>query len=155
MSSTIHGSNQKIRVTSRGFPLCAGSWREAVVFLENFAEFLVRQGDNFVIFHAGHGFGGDHGIYHGLLGGLDGGGEDGLDLIVGQHLEIDDVIRARGTGIGGGKGDENVTGTIAGDAAVAAEAERNAASEALELMCEERGVPGHDNDDRTAVQFVE
>src|SRR6267378_2704442 len=151
MSSTIHGSNQKIKVTSRGFPLCAGSWREAVVFFENFAEFVVRQGDDFVIFDAGHGFGGDHGVDHGLFGGLDGGGEDGLDLIVGKHFQIDDMVGSGPAGIGRGEGDENVAGAVAGNTAVAAEPQRNASSKALELVRDERRVRGNNDDDRAMV----
>ena len=92
------------------------------------------EGDYFVIFDAGHGFGGDHGVDYGFFGGLHGGGEDGLDQIVGQHFELYKVIGGSGAGIGGGEGDEDVAGAVAGDAAVAAETERDAASEALELM---------------------
>ncbi len=58
-------------------------------------------------------------------------------------------------GIGRGEGDENVAGAVAGDAAVAAEPERNAASEALELMRNERRVGADDNDDRATVQIAE
>ena len=107
---------------------------QAIVFFENFAEFVVRQGDDFVILDAGHGFGGDHGIDHGLFGGLHSRGKDGVQLIVGKHFQVDDVAGSGSAGIGGGEGDEDIAGAVAGDAAVAAEPERNAASEALELM---------------------
>src|SRR6266571_8883944 len=54
-------------------------------------------------------------------------------------------------GIGRGEGDENVAGAVAGDAAVAAESERNAAREALELMRDERSVRGNNYDDRAVI----
>ena len=94
----------------------------------------MRERDDFVILDAGHGFGGDHSVDVGFFGGLDRGGEDGLDLIVVQHFQIDDVVGSGGAGIRGGKGDENIAGAVTGDAAVASEPERNAASEALQLM---------------------
>jgi len=46
----------------------------------------VGESDYFVIFDAGHGFGGDHGVDYGFFGGLHSGGEDGFDHIVRQHL---------------------------------------------------------------------
>jgi len=45
----------------------------------------VRQGDHFVIVDAFHGFGGDHGVDYGFFGGLDGGEEEGIERIVGEH----------------------------------------------------------------------
>jgi hypothetical protein len=56
------------------------------------------------------------------------------EKIVGQHFQINDAIGSGGAGIGRGEGDENVTGAVTGDAAVAAEAEGNAAREALERI---------------------
>ena len=44
------------------------------------------EGDYFVIFDAGHGFGGDHGVDDGFLRSLHCGGEDGFEEIVGQHF---------------------------------------------------------------------
>ena len=106
----------------------------AIVFLEDGAEFVVGERDDFVIFDAGHGFGGDHRVDDGFFGGLNSRGEDGLDLIIGKHFQIDDVVGSGGAGIRGGEGDENVAGAVAGDAAVATEAEGDAASQTLQLM---------------------
>src|SRR5260370_23329820 len=58
-----------------------------------------------------------------------------------------------GAGIGGRKGDEDVGGADAGDAAVATEAERDAARQALELMSDERSIGGDDDDDGAAIGF--
>jgi hypothetical protein len=58
---------------------------QAVVLLQDLAEAVVRERDDFVVVDAFHGFGGDHGIYHRFFGGLDGGKEDGVKGIVGQH----------------------------------------------------------------------
>ena len=41
-----------------------------------------------VIVDSGHGFGGDHGIDHRFLRSLDGGKEDGIQLVVRQHFQI-------------------------------------------------------------------
>ena len=54
-------------------------------------------------------------------------------------------------GIGSGESDEDVAGAVAGVAAHAPETERNAASQALELRGQQRGVGGDDHDDRAGV----
>ena len=107
---------------------------EPVVFLEDGAELVVGQSDHFVIFDAGHGFGRDHGVDDSFFGGIRDGSEDGVHAIVWKHGELNGSVGLGGAGIGGGEGDENVPGAVAGDAAVTAQAKRNAASEALELM---------------------
>src|SRR5712664_653730 len=65
------------------------------------------------------------------------------------------MIGGRCAGICGGKGDEYVAGAVAGDAAVAAEAKRDAAGQALELMRDEGSIRGDDYDDRAAIGFGE
>src|SRR5882672_484573 len=108
-----------------------------------------------MIFDAGHGFGSDHGVDDGFFGGLDGGGENGIDFVVGQHLQVDHVVCSGSARIGGGEGDKNIAGAVAGNAAVAAESERNATSEAVKLVRNERSVCGNDNDDGTMVVVAE
>src|ERR1700674_3640216 len=95
-----------------------------------------------MIFDAGHGFGGDHGVDDGFFGGLDGGGKDGFDLVVGQHLQVDHMVGSGGAGVGGGEGDKDVTGAVAGNAPVTAQSKKNAARHAFELVRDERGVRG-------------
>ncbi len=85
---------------------------EAVVLFENFAEFVVRQGDDFVIFDAGHGFGRNHGVNHRLFGRLHRRGKDRVEMIIRKHFQIDDVVGSGGPGIGGGERDENIAGTV-------------------------------------------
>src|SRR6266404_5958426 len=104
-----------------------------------------------MIFDAGHSFGGDNGVDDGFFSGLNSGGENGIELVVGQHFQVDDVVGSSGAGIGGGESDEDIAGAIAGNAAVAAEPERDAAREAFELVRDERGVRGNHDDDRTVV----
>src|SRR2546422_71296 len=104
-----------------------------------------------MIFDAGHGFGGDHGVNDGFFGGLDGGGEDGIELVVGQHFQVDDAVGSGSAGVGGGESDEDVAGTVAGNAAVAAESERNAPRQAFELVRDERSVRGNHDDDRAVI----
>ena len=144
------------RVRRFGWPLAAlplplTLLDQAVVFFQDCAKFVVGQRDNFVVIDAGHGFGGDHGVDDGFFRGLDGGGEDGLDLVVGQHFQVDDVVSSSSARIGSGEGDEDVAGAIAGNAAIAAESERNAAREAFELVRDERSVRGNNDDDRAVV----
>src|ERR1700722_3012298 len=62
-----------------------------------------------------------------------------------------DALGAECAGVGGGEGEEDVPGAVAGVAAVAAEAERDAASDAFELRRDERGIGGDDDDDGAGV----
>lgn len=48
------------------------SLREAIIFFEDFAQFVVRERDDLVILDSGHGFSGDHGIDHGFFSSLNG-----------------------------------------------------------------------------------
>ena len=59
---------------------------EAVVFFQDGAEAIVWERGYFVIFDAGHRFGGDHGVDYSFFGGLDRGGEDEFNQIVWQHF---------------------------------------------------------------------
>src|SRR6266436_9112414 len=104
-----------------------------------------------MIFDAGHGFGGDHGVDDGFFGGVDGSAENGIEPVVGQHFQVDDVVGGGSAGIGSGEGDEDVAGAVAGNAAVAAKTKRNAPREAFELVHDERRVRGHHDDDRAVV----
>ena len=79
----------------------------------------MRQSNHFVIVDSGHGFGRDHGIDDSFFGGLHRGGKEGFDFFIRQHFQIDDVIGKSSAGIRGGKGNEDVTGAVAGNAAVA------------------------------------
>ena len=64
----------------------APSLREAIVFLENFTQPIMRQGDYLVILNASHCFSSDHGIDHSFFGGLHCGGKNFFEQIVGQHF---------------------------------------------------------------------
>src|SRR6266849_8280617 len=106
---------------------------EAVVFFQDGAEFFVVEGGDVVAVNAGHGVGGDHGVDDGFFGGLDYGGEDGVEGAVRNHFYVGYTFGTGCAGVGGGESDEDVAGAVAGDAAEAAEAEGGAVSEALEL----------------------
>ena len=142
-------------MTTSSFFTRRASLGQAVVFLKDGAEAVVGEGDDFVVFDAGHGFRGNHGVDDGFFGGLNRGGEDDFDSIIGQHFQIDEVVGSGGAGIRRRERDENVAGAVAGDAAVAPEPQRDAARQALELMRDERGIGGDDHDDRAALQFIE
>jgi hypothetical protein len=55
---------------------------EAVVFAEDFAELVVRDGVGAPVVGAGHGVCGDKGVVHGFFSGLDGGQEEEIDSVV-------------------------------------------------------------------------
>src|SRR4051812_36592592 len=101
--------------------------RQPVVFFEDGAELVVGERDDAVIFDAGHCFGGDHGIDDGLLDGFNGGFEDRIHAVVGEHLHGGKAFGLGGAGVGGGERDENVARTVAGDAAVTSQTKRHAA----------------------------
>ena len=64
--------------------------------------------DDLVIFNSGRGFGGDHRVYDGLFGGLDGRSEDCIDGIVREHLQVHNLLAAIGVRIGSGKRDKDI-----------------------------------------------
>src|SRR5258708_870370 len=128
---------------------------QAIVFFQDGAQLVVRQRDDSVIFDAGGGFRGDHGVDDGLFRGLDGGREDRVDSVVGEHFQREFLFANLRMRIGGGESDEDVARTVAGNAAVAAESKGNAASQAFQLMGKKRCISGHDHDDRAAIDFLE
>src|SRR5947209_9273836 len=130
------------------------SLNEAVVLFQDGAEALVRESDDAMILDAGHRLGRNHGVDDRLLGGLHGRGKEGLDAIVRQHRQLHEAVRSGRAGIGRRKGDENVAGTVAGDAAIAAEAKRDAPSQPLELVGNERRIGSHDDNDRAAIRLA-
>src|SRR5258707_10566919 len=83
---------------------------QAIVFFQDGAQLVVRQRDDFVIFDAGGGFRSDHGVDDGLFSGLDGGREDRVDSVVGQHFQRDFLLASLRMRIGGREGDKNVAG---------------------------------------------
>ena len=90
----------------------------------------MRKRNDLVIVDALHGFRGDHGVDDGLFGGLDGGEEDGIERVVRKHRELMQSLGAGRAGIGGGEGDKNISRTISGIAAIAAQPEGNSSGHA-------------------------
>src|SRR5436190_24169722 len=82
--------------------------RQTVVLFQDLAQFVMRQGNDGAVVDAGHGFGGDHGIDYGLLRRLNGSEEDGIQFLIGQHLQSLDSLRSSGARIGGREGDEDI-----------------------------------------------
>src|SRR5256885_14882652 len=74
-----------------------------------------------------------------------------VHAVVGEHLDGGHATGFGGAGVSGGEGDEDVAGTVARDAAVAAETERDAAGQAFELMSNERSIGGDYHDDGTTL----
>src|SRR5438067_13888878 len=119
---------------------------EEIVFFEYGAEFVVRQGFYAVVLDTRHGFGGYHRIDDRFFDGFDCTFENWVESFVGEHLYGGETFGFGGTRVGRGEGDENIAGTVAGDTAIAAESQRDAARETLELMGNERRVRGDDHD---------
>ena len=113
------------------------------------------ESDDFVIVDAFHGFGGDHGVDDGFLCRLDGCKEHGVEGIVGEHGELVKAFASDCAGVSGREGEEDVAGAIAGVAAIAAEAQGDAARDAFELGGDERSVSGNDDDDGASVAGTE
>ena len=107
---------------------------QTIVLLQDFAQAVVGKSDYRLAVDAGHGFRSYERIDDGFLGGLNCGEEDGIQFVVGQQGNLMDAGGLARAGIGGGEGDEDVSGAIAGKAAVAAEAEGGAAGQAFELL---------------------
>ncbi len=66
-------------------PFLSRLLRQAIVFLEGFAQAVVRKSDYGVIVDAGHSLGGDHRVDDRLFGGLNGREENGIERIVREH----------------------------------------------------------------------
>ena len=113
------------------------------------------QGYDLVIVDALHGFGCDHGIDHGFFGGLHRGEKNRVEGIIRQHGELVQAFGAYRPWIGSREGEEDVAGSVAGVAAIAAKAQGNLLGDALELRRDQRGVGGYDDDDGTGVVATE
>src|SRR6202789_1018663 len=91
---------------------------EPIVFLQDFAQFVVGQCFYDMTIGPNHRFRGDQRVDDRLLGGLHGGFEKRVHAIVGQHLNRHWIflLHAR-AGICGGKRDKNIARTVSGNAA--------------------------------------
>ncbi len=135
---------------------------EAVVFAEDFAELVVRDGVGAPVVGAGHGVCGDKGVVHGFFSGLDGGQEEEIDSVADKALNGGDrratsgrAVALIGTGVGGREGNEDVAGSVGFDCACAAKAEADAFGDAPELIGSERSISGYNNDDGALFGFLE
>ena len=135
---------------------------EAVVFAEDFAELVVRDGVGAPVVGAGHGVCSDKGVVHGFFSGLDGGQEEEIDSVADKALNGGDrratsgrAVALIGTGVGGREGNEDVAGSVGFDCACAAKAEADAFGDAPELIGSERSISGYNNDDGALFGFLE
>ena len=89
----------------------------------------------------------DEGIHGRFFHNLNGGVEKRVQSIVRNGLDGTSRLgRVGGAGIGGRKRDEQISGAVAGNTARARQTQRGAASEAFELMRQQRRVRcDHDN----------
>ena len=106
-------------------------FRKAAVFFQYGPECVVGEGERGVAVAAGHGFGGDEGVNNGFFGGLHDRGKERVEVRGRKHLDGAGLAGDDGHGIARGKGDEEIAGAVAGDAAVAREAEGGAFGEAF------------------------
>ncbi len=79
---------------------------------------------------------------------------DWIDGIVGEHLQVHNLLAAVGVRIGSGKRDKDIAGAVAGNAPVSAKTERDAACESFQLMRKQWRVGSNDDDDRAAINFI-
>src|SRR5256885_11429478 len=129
------------------------SWIQAVVFFQDGSEFFVIEGDNFVIFDSGHRFGGDHCVHDGFFDRLHRSSENGVQFAIRKHFEIRDFLFFARTNVRGGKRNENISRTVAGNTSVAAEAKRNAPRETLQLMRQKRRIGRNHDEDRKSTRL--
>src|SRR5579863_4569224 len=124
-----------------------------VIFFEDLLQLVVRQSDDSAPVDAGHGFCADHGVDDGFFRGLDRGFKKRADAFVGHNLDCVGAGLGVGMRIGSRKGNENITGAVAGDGSGAREAQRGTPGNALELVWQKWRVGSDDDDDGADVAF--
>ena len=72
-----------------------------------------------------HRLGRNHRVHHSFLSSLDSRQEYGIDLIIGKHGKLAETFKSRSSGISCGEGNEDISGPIAGIAAVPRETQRH------------------------------
>jgi hypothetical protein len=99
---------------------------------------------------AGHVLVRDQGVGHGLLGGLDDGIVERVQVLPGDELKAPHSLRVRveGAGVRGGAGHEQIAGEVRAGGAGPGQAEGDPAGQRLGLVREQRGVGRHHGDDR-------
>src|SRR5438105_6213081 len=115
----------------------------------------MRQSFDFVVVAANHVVVVDQGVDDGFFGRFDSGGEEWVHQVVRHGL--DGASRWLGVGgmrVGGGEGEEEIAGAVAGNAAGAGKTERSTAGQTFQLMREKRRIGCDHNDDGTRFLFV-
>jgi hypothetical protein len=103
---------------------------------------------------AGHVLVRHQGVDHGLLGGLDDGLVERVQVLPPDEIKAPEVrsvrrVRAEGGGVRGGAGQEKVAGEVRAAGAGAGQAQGDAAGKRLGLVREQRGVGRDHGDDRS------
>jgi len=97
------------------------------MLLEKGAQTIMRQCFYFVVVAADHVVIVDQGVDDGFLGSFDSGGEKRVHQIVRHSFDgANRWFGVSGMGIGGGKGNEQIAGTVAGNASGPGETKRSA-----------------------------
>jgi len=109
-----------------------------------------------VTVHAGHGFGGDQRVDDGLFRCLNRGKKDRIEIVVAERFNGCRAVVVGGL-VAGAEGKKNITGAVAGIAAVAGKAERGAFCQSRQLMRQQRCIGANHDDDRTGIagRFVD
>src|ERR1043166_9140987 len=156
MSRKRSGSAMGFIVSSPPCLLGALLWRlrcEAVIFLQDITQAIVRERFDAVIVPPDHGLVVDQRIDDRFLSRLHHGGEDRVEEIVRHSLDgVRRLIGIARAWISGGESEEQIAGAISGNTSGTREAEAGAPREAFELAREKRCV-GCDDDDNGAGIF--
>src|SRR6266487_7116103 len=111
------------------------------MLLEKAAQTIMWQSFDLVVVAADHIVVIDQGVDDGFFGSFDGGGEKRVHQIVRHGFDsANRWFGVSGMGVGGGEGDEQIAGAVAGNAAGAGKTERSAAGQTFQLMREKRRV---------------
>src|SRR5438105_14887664 len=125
------------------------------MLLEKGAQTIMRQCFYFVVVAAGHVVVIDQGVNDGFFGSFDCGGEERVHQIVWHDFDgANRWLGVAGVWVGGGEGNEQIAGAVAGNAAGAGETERSTAGQTFQLMREKRRVGCNHDDDGTRFLVV-
>src|SRR5207302_11400081 len=110
---------------------------------------------DFVVVAANHVVVVNQGVDNGFLGRFDSGGEKWVHQVVRHGL--DGASRWLGVGgmrVGGGEGEEEIAGAVAGNAAGAGKTERSTAGQTFQLMRQKGRISRNHDDDGAGFLFV-
>lgn len=124
------------------------------VFFDDAAQVIQWQRRDGAFLPADHGLGGGEGIEDGFFDSLGGRLEEGVEMVVREHFEVERGVGGNGQVVAGGEGEEDVSAPVEADAADARKAKGGAFGKPGTLAGNERSVGGNNDDDRTALRGI-